>query len=157
MAKGKKRNKIVIIISKGTLDTAYPPLILATTAAAMDIDVHLYFTFWGMTLLNKNKIDRLKVASVGNPNLPIPNIIGSIPGMTSIITTMMKKRIEKNWPPVREMITTAHNSGVKIHACSSTMDVMEIKKDDLIPEVDDIIGASTYIDHALDADISLFI
>ncbi len=148
---------MVIIISKGTLDMAYPPLILATTAAAMDIDVHLYFTFWGMTLLNKNKIDRLKVASVGNPTLPIPNILGSIPGMTSIITKMMEKRIEKKWPPVREMIKTAHNSGVKIHACSSTMDVMKIKEDDLIPEVDDIIGASTYIDHALDAEISLFI
>ena len=157
MVNRKKRNKMVIIISKGTLDMAYPPLILATTAAAMDIDVHLYFTFWGMTLLNKNKIDRLKVASVGNPTLPIPNILGSIPGMTSIITALMKKRIEKNWPPAREMIKTAHKSGVKIHACSSTMDFMKIKKDDLIPEVDDIIGASTYVDHALDADISLFI
>ncbi len=157
MARKTKKKKMVIVISKGTLDMAYPPLILATTAAAMGIDVHLYFTFWGMDLLNKKKIDKLKVASVGNPGLPIPNIIGGIPGMTAMATSMMKKRIEKSWPSVREMIKTAAKSGVKIHACSPTIGVMNLKKDDFIPEVTDIIGASTYIDHALEADISLFI
>ena len=96
MVRKPKKKKMVIVISKGTLDMAYPPLILATTAAAMDLDVHLYFTFWGMDLLNKKKIDKLKVASVGNPGLPIPNIIGGIPGMTAIATSMMKKRIEAN-------------------------------------------------------------
>ncbi|MEM4245687.1 MAG: DsrE/DsrF/DrsH-like family protein [Candidatus Bathyarchaeia archaeon] len=152
-----RKRKMVIVISKGTLDMAYPPLILATTGAAMDLDVHLYFTFWGMDLLNKKKVDRLKIASVGNPSLPVPNIIGCIPGVTALVTSMMKRRIEKNWPSIKDMIKKAADSGVKIHACSPTMNAMGVKKEDLIAEVTDIIGASTYIDHALDADITLFI
>lgn len=154
----KKRKKMVIIVSKGTLDMVYPPLILATTAAAMDMEVHLYFTFWGMDLLNKKKIDKLKISSVGNPGLSIPNIIGSIPGMTAIATTMMKKKMKKsNMLTIKEMIKSSSKNGVKIHACSPTMGIMNIKKEDLIPEVTDIIGAATYISHALDADIQLFI
>ncbi len=149
---------MVIIVSKGTLDMVYPPLILATTAAAMDMEVHLYFTFWGMDLLNKKKIDKLKISSVGNPGLSIPNIIGSIPGMTAIATTMMKKKMKKsNMLTIKEMIKSSSKNGVKIHACSPTMGIMNIKKEDLIPEVTDIIGAATYISHALDADIQLFI
>jgi peroxiredoxin family protein len=154
----KKKKKMVIVVSKGTLDMVYPPLMLATTAATMNMDVHLYFTFWGMDLLNKKKIDKLKIASVGNPGLPIPNIIGSIPGMTAMATSMMKKKMKKsNMLTVKEMITFASKNGVKIHACSPTMEIMKVKKEDLIPEVTDIIGAATYISHALDADIQLFI
>jgi peroxiredoxin family protein len=152
-----KRKQIVIIVSKGTLDMAYPPLILATTAAAMDMDVDLYFTFWGLDLLNKKRVDSQKLPPVGNPSLGMPNILGVLPGMTSMATSMMKKRIKKYWPTVREMMKSAKEAGVKIHACSATMGLMNIKKDDLIPEVDDIIGASTYLDLAIDADVTLFV
>lgn len=153
----KEKKKMVIVISKGTLDMAYPPLILATSAAAMDMEVDLYFTFWGLDLLNKNKIGSLKMASVGNPGLPMPNIIGMIPGMTQMATSMMKSRIKKYWPTVPEMMKSAKDAGVRIHACSPTMGLMNVDKDDLIPEVNDIIGASTYLDIAIDADITLFI
>ncbi len=156
-AEKEHRKRLVIIISKGTLDMAYPPLILATTAAAMDMDVDLYFTFWGLDLLTKKKVDSTKLASVGNPSLGMPNIMGMLPGMTDLATSMMKKRIKKYWPTVREMMKSAKDAGVKIHACSPTMGLMNIKKEDLIPEVDDIIGASTYLDLALDADITLFV
>lgn len=148
---------MVIIVSKGTLDMAYPPLILATTAAAMDIDVDLYFTFWGLNLLTKKGVDSAKLPPVGNPGLGMPNILGLLPGMTDLATSMMKKRIKKYWPTVREMLMQAKEAGVKIHACSPTMGLMNIGQEDLIPEVDDIIGASTYLDIALDADITLFI
>ena len=153
-----KRNRLVIVCSKGSLDMAYPPLFLATTAAAMGMQVDLYFTFWGMNMISKKTIDSLKVSSVGNAALPIPNILGMIPGMSSMMTTMMKKRMQKiKVPSVRDMIATAKESGVKFHACSNTMEIMGFKKEDLIPEVDDIIGAATYLDLASEDAITLFI
>ena len=154
----KKPKKIVIIVSKGTLDMAYPPLNLATTAAAMDVETHLYFTFWGMDILNRRKIDKLEISSVGNPGLAIPNILGMIPGMTRLATSMLKRKMKKaKMPSIREVVSIAKKAGVKFHACSPTMELMGVKKEDLIDEVDDVIGASTYLDHALDADITLFV
>lgn len=153
-----KRNKLVIVCSKGSLDMAYPPLMLATTAAAMGMETHLYFTFWGMNMVTKKTIENLKISPVGNPALPMPNIIGMIPGMSSMVTSMMKKKMQKmKMPTIKEMITTAKEGGVKFHACSPSMNMMGLKKEDLIPEVDDIIGATTYLDLASEDAITLFI
>lgn len=153
-----KRNKLVIVCSKGSLDMAYPPLMLATTAAAMGMEVHLYFTFWGMNMITKKTIDSLKISSVGNPALPMPNILGMIPGMSSMVTSMMQKKMTKmKMPSIREMIATAKDGGVKFHACSPSMNMMGLKREDLIPEVDDIIGATTYLDLASDDAITLFV
>jgi len=153
-----KRNKLVMICSKGSLDMAYPPLMLATTAAAMGMEVHLYFTFWGMNMITKKTIDSLKISPVGNPALPMPNILGMIPGMSSMVTSMMQKKMQKTkMPTIREMIATAKEGGVKFHACSPSMDMMGLKKEDLIPEVDDIIGAATYLDLASEDAITLFV
>ena len=153
-----KRSKLVIVCSKGSLDMAYPPLMLATTGAAMGMQVDLYFTFWGMNMINKKTIDSLKISLVGNAALPMPNILGMIPGMTSMMTSMMQKKMQKTkMPSIREMIATAKESGVRFHACSPTMDMMGLKKEDLIPEVDDIIGAATYLELASEDAITLFI
>ncbi|MGA2238930.1 MAG: DsrE/DsrF/DrsH-like family protein [Candidatus Bathyarchaeia archaeon] len=155
---GEKRNKMVIICSKGSLDMAYPPLMLATTGAAMGMEVHLYFTFWGINMISKKTIDSLKISPVGNPGIPMPNILGMLPGMTSMLTSMMQKKMEKiKMPSIREMIKTAHDSGVKFHACSPTLDMMGLKREDLIPEVDDIIGAATYLELASEDAITLFV
>ena len=86
--KSNQKRRLVIICSKGTLDMVYPPFILAMTAAAMEYEVHVYFTFWGMDIINKNKIDNLKIPAVGNPGMPIPTIIGIVPGMTRMATWM---------------------------------------------------------------------
>jgi peroxiredoxin family protein len=154
----QKRNKLVIICSKGSLDMAYPPLMLATTAAAMGMEVDLYFTFWGMNMISKKTIDSMKISPVGNAALPIPNILGMIPGMTSMMTSMMQKKMQKiKMPSIREMIATAKESGVRFHACSNTMEIMGFKKEDLIPEVDDVIGAATYLDMASEDAITLFV
>jgi len=154
----EKRNKLVIICSKGSLDMAYPPLMLATTAAAMGMDVHLYFTFWGINMITKKTVDALKISPVGNPALPMPNILGMIPGMSAMVTSMMKKKMQKmKMPSIREMIQTAREGGVKFHACSPSMNMMGLTKDDLIPEVDDIIGATTYLDLASEDAITLFV
>jgi len=154
----EKRNKLVIVCSKGSLDMAYPPLMLATTGAAMGMEVHLYFTFWGMNLVTKKAYDSLKISPVGNPALGMPNILGMLPGMTGMATSMMKDKMEKmKMPTIPEMIKTAKESGVKFHACSPTIDMMGIKKEDLIPEVDDIIGAATYLELASEDAITLFV
>ena len=156
--KGEKRNKMVIVCSKGSLDMAYPPLMLATTGAAMGMEVHLYFTFWGVNMISKKTIDSLKISPVGNPGIPMPNIMGMLPGMTGMLTSMMQKKMEKiKMPSIREMIKTAKESGVKFHACSPTLDMMGLKREDLIPEVDDIIGAATYLELASEDAITLFV
>jgi peroxiredoxin family protein len=157
-SKEEKRNKMVIICSKGSLDMAYPPLMLATTGAAMGMQVHLYFTFWGINMITKKAIDSLKISPVGNPGVPMPNILGMLPGMTSMLTSMMQKKMDQiKMPSIREMIKTAHDSGVKFHACSPTLNMMGLNREDLIPEVDDIIGAATYLELASEDAITLFI
>jgi peroxiredoxin family protein len=156
MAEVKK--KILIICTKGTLDMAFPPFMLASTAGAMDWEAHLYFTFWGMDIITKGKSENLKISPVGNPSMPLPNIIGVLPGMTSVATSMMKGKMEKsNMPTLQSLIKMAKQMGVKFHACTTTMNLMGITKDDLIPEVDDLIGAATYLDLAADADVTLFV
>jgi peroxiredoxin family protein len=137
----------MVVLSKGTLDMVYPAFMIATTAATMGKDVHMFFTFWGMNAVTKNTNANLKVAPVGNPGLPMPNILGMIPGMTSMATRMMKGRITKaKVPSIPELIKTAKDLGVKLHACSTTLEVMGTTKDMLIPEVDDIVGAATMLE-----------
>ncbi|TRO53489.1 peroxiredoxin family protein, partial [Candidatus Bathyarchaeota archaeon] len=135
---------------------AYPPFMMATTAASMGMEVHLYFTFWGMDIITNSKA--LKISPVGNPSLGLPNIVGVIPGMTRVATWMMKRRIkESNMPTIESLIDMAKRVGVKFHACSPTMKLSGIKKEDLIPQCDDIIGAATFLDMAAEDSITLFV
>ncbi|MEM1937577.1 MAG: DsrE/DsrF/DrsH-like family protein [Candidatus Caldarchaeum sp.] len=144
--KNEQTSKLCIILSKGSLDMAYPAFMLANAAAVMGYEVHIFFTFWGMDVINKRKIDSLKIASVGNPGLPMPNILGILPGMTSMATRMLKgKMLKQKVPSIRELVKNAKDAGVKLHACSTTMDVMGLRKEDFIPEVDDVVGAATFI------------
>ncbi len=153
-----EEKKVLIVCSKGTLDMAYPPFMIATTAAAMGWDAHLYFTFWGMDIITKKKSDKLKLAPVGNPSLPMPNILGMLPGMTAMATKMIKGKMKKsNMPSIPEMIKTAKELGVKFHACTPTMQLTGLTKEDLIPEVDDLIGAATFVDLSKEATVTLFI
>jgi peroxiredoxin family protein len=152
----EKRKKLLIVCSKGTLDMAFPPFMMATSAAALDWEVHLYFTFWGMDIITNAK--SLKISPLGNPSMGIPNILSVIPGMTSVATWMMKRKMrETNMPSIESLIEMAKQSGVILHACSPTMRLSGITKDDLIPECSDIIGAATFIDMAGEADVTLFI
>jgi peroxiredoxin family protein len=151
-----EKKKLLIVISKGTLDMAFPPFMMATSAAALDWEVHLYFTFWGMDIITNSK--SLKISPVGNPSLGIPNILGVIPGMTAIATYMMKRKMrESNMPTLDSLIDMAKKAGVIFHACSPTMKLSGVTKDDLIPQCDDIIGAATFIDLAGEAEVTLFI
>lgn len=153
-------DRLAIIASKGTLDMAYPPLILASTAAAMDIEAGIFFTFFGLDIVNKKKYANLQVAPVGNPAMPVsvPNMVGMLPGMTAMATKMMNGMASKsNLPSIPEMITVCKESGVHLWPCQMTMDLMKIDPADVIDEADKTCGAGTFLDYAMEASISLFI
>jgi peroxiredoxin family protein len=139
-------HKLTIILSKGTIDMVYPAFMIANAGAAMGMEVHIFFTFWGISVINKKSEANLKVSPVGNPALHMPNILGMIPGMTAMATSMMKGKIKNmKIPTIPEIVAGAHDMGVHFHACSTTMDMMGVKKEDLIPEIDDIVGAATML------------
>lgn len=151
--------KAAIIASKGTLDMAYPPLILASSAAAMDIKTAVYFTFYGLDILNKKKNQHLKVPPLANPAMPIPipNIMGALPGMTAMATMMMNKWMgAQKVPTIPELLDMCVEEGVKLIACQMTMDVMGVKREDLIDPID-VGGAATFLEWASQCNITLFI
>jgi len=155
----KKKKKLALIASKGTLDMAYPPMILATAAAALDWDVGIFFTFYGLNLLDKKKHKKLKVGSVGNPAqpLPVPNLFGMLPGSTGLATKIMKRWMKgANVAPLPDLIDVAFESDVRMFGCQMTMDVMGYKKDDFFDGVE-YCGAAAFLDYASDADVTLFI
>jgi peroxiredoxin family protein len=142
--------RLAIIALHGTMDMAYPPFILATTAAAMDMEVAIFFTFYGLELLKKGKIDKLKVSPVANPAMPVPmpNIIGMLPGMTAMATMMMNKWMKKTKVPrLSELLGLSKELGVKLIACQMTMGVMGVKKEELIDGLE-IGGAATFLEFA---------
>jgi peroxiredoxin family protein len=150
-------NRLAIIALHGTLDMAYPPLILATAAAAMNMEVTIFFTFYGLDIIKKGKADHLQVAPIANPAMPVPvpNIVGMLPGMTFMATAMMNNWMKKaNVSKLSELLEMAQEMGVKLIACQMSMDVMGIKKDDLIEGVE-VGGAATFIDFASQNAISL--
>ena len=157
----EKPKRMAITASKGSLDMAYPPLILASTAAAMDVETMIFYTFYGVDIINKHKYANLKVAPIANPAMPspvpMPNIIGMLPGMTAMGTMMMKSMMGKiNWPSVPELMEICLEMDVKMVACTPTMEMTGLTKDDLLEGVQ-IGGAADYLDFGLDANINLFI
>jgi peroxiredoxin family protein len=156
--------RMSIIVTKGTLDWAYPPFILATTAAAMGLEVSMFFTFYGLVLLRK-KLD-LSISTLGNAamempmmgmHMRMPNIVGMLPGMDGLASTMMKNLIKKKGvASIEELREAAVDSDVQMIACQMTMDLFEFRREDLIdgPELG---GAATYIEMATKSDINLFI
>ena len=155
---------MTIIVTKGSLDWAYPPFILATTAAAMGVDVTMFFTFYGLPLLLK-KLD-LEVTPLGNPamkmpmmgmHMAMPNLVSMLPGVTAGATTMMKNLIKKKGvASIEDLRTAAVESDVHMIACQMTMDLFEYKLEDMI-EGPVLGGAATYIENATKSDINLFI
>jgi peroxiredoxin family protein len=155
------QKKMTIIASKGTLDMAYPPLILATTAAAMDFDVTIFFTFYGLELIKKGNADSLKISPLGNPAMPmpmpIPALVAAMPGMQAFAGAMMKSMFKKHGvASIGELLGLAQESGVKLIGCQMTMDVMGVKQEDIIDGVE-FGGAATWLDVAADSQINLFI
>jgi peroxiredoxin family protein len=150
--------KMVIIATKGTLDMAYPPLILASTAAAFGYDVTVFHTFWGLEILHEDHAAALKLSSVGNPNMPVPNAIAALPGMDEMTTRMMRKRIADNdVATIEELIELSLDSGVELQACQMTIDLLDYDEDDFFDGVTTGVGAASAFQEMVDADIQLLV
>ena len=150
--------KMSIIATKGTLDMAYPPLILASTAAAFGYEVTVFHTFWGLDILHEEKSKNLQLSSVGNPSMPVPNFIGALPGMDRMTTRMMEKQIADNdTATIQELIDTSLDMGVEFQACQMTIDLMDYDEDDFFDGVTTGVGAATTIQDMADADIQLLV
>jgi peroxiredoxin family protein len=157
-------NTMTIIVTKGSLDWAYPPFILGTTAAAMGHDVTMFFTFYGLPLLLK-KMD-LKVTPLGNAamkmpmmgaHMVMPNLVAAIPGVDGMATTMMKNMIKKKGvASIAELREAAVESDIRMIGCQMTMDLFEYKLEDMIDGIE-VGGAATYIEIATKSHINLFI
>jgi len=150
--------KLALIASKGSLDWTYPPFILASTAAALDYEVQIFFTFYGLTLLKKDLGD-LKVSPLGNPAMPMPmpNLLQILPGMESMATMMMKQKIaSKGVASIEELRSACIEAGVKLIACQMTVDLFNFKKADFIDEIE-FGGAATFFEFAGESDVNLFI
>ena len=161
---GDNTKKMTIIVTKGTLDWAYPPFILGTTAAAMDVEVTMFFTFYGLGLLKKD-LD-LKVTTLGNPamqmpiggmHMSMPNIVSAIPGVDRMATTMMKNLIKKKGvASIEDLREAAVEMDTRLIACQMTLDLFELDRDDMIDGIE-IGGAATWMEEAAKSDINLYI
>ena len=150
--------KMVIIATKGTLDMAYPPLILASTAAAFGYDVTVFHTFWGLEILHEENSKDLKLSSVGNPNMPVPNLVGALPGMDRVTARMMRNKIEDNdVASVEELIETSIASGVDLQACQMTIDLLGYDESEFYDGVTTGVGAASAFQDMVSADIQLLV
>ncbi|WP_227133952.1 DsrE/DsrF/DrsH-like family protein [Halorubellus salinus] len=155
---GDDQGKMVIIATKGTLDMAYPPLILASTAAAFGWDVTVFHTFWGLDILHEERSQNLQLSAVGNPNMPMPNALGALPGMDRLTTKMMEKRIADNdTASIQELIDTSLDMGVEFQACQMTIDLMDYDEDDFFDGVTTGVGAASALGDMVDADVQLLV
>jgi peroxiredoxin family protein len=141
--------RVSIIVSHGSLEGVYPGLIMANGARMEGIESSLFFTFFGLDAIIKKRMNSLKVATVGNPGMHMPTILGAIPGMSAFATSMMKKEIEKiDIPPIGEFITMIHDAGGEIYACRASVDMFHLKKDDFCEEVDSVISVGEFYEKA---------
>jgi peroxiredoxin family protein len=150
----KEIEKVSIIVSRGSLEGVYPGLIMANGARMEGIEATLFFTFFGMEAIIKNKMDKIKIATVGNPAMHIPTFLGAIPGMSAFATGKMKKEMEKiDIPPVGEFIEMIHDAGCELYACKATVDMFHLSKDDFCPQVDEIISVGQFYEKSAGAQI----
>jgi peroxiredoxin family protein len=159
----ENQKKLALIATKGTLDWAYPPFILASTAAALGYEVQIFFTFYGLNLLKKKM--GLKISPLGNPGMPMPmgmdkwfpTLGTALPGMEGMMTGMMKAKMKsKGVASVEELRDLCLEADVKLIACQMTVDLFDFEKDDLIDDIE-LGGAATFFEFAGQADVSLFV
>ncbi len=153
-----EERKVAFICSKGTLDMAYPALVMGWAALGNGIDVTIFFTFWGLDIINKARVDHLELAPVANTSmkmdmmgvpghLGIPNIVGVLPGMTAFATKLIKDKMTAlEVPPVREYLQMMVDGGAKLYACKMSVDMMGLDKKDFVDGVIDIVTAGDFMD-----------
>jgi peroxiredoxin family protein len=141
--------KISLIISKGSLEGVYPGLIMANGARAEGIEANLFFTFFGLDAIHKGRYEHIKVATVGNPGLHVATLVGGLPGMSSIMTHVLERKMDRlDIPPIPEFIEMIADSGAGLYACKASVDLFGLEKNDFIPQVADIITVGEFYEKA---------
>ena len=141
--------KVAIVVSKGSLEGIYPGLIMANGARMEGIQADLFFTFFGLDAIRKDRVGKIKVATVGNPGMHLPTILGAIPGFSALATRMMARQMEKiDIPPIPEFIELVADSGTNLYACKATVDMFGLTMNDFVPQVADIISVGEFYEKA---------
>lgn len=139
--------KVAIICSRGGLDECYPALILANAARMSGIRAMIFFTFYGLDVITRSKVERLHVNLAGNPSSPMPTMVGGLPGMERLAAKMMMSRMEElDLPTVKEMLEMLDDAGCDLYACELAMEMMKVEPSDLLPQVKDVITAGDFYD-----------
>jgi peroxiredoxin family protein len=141
--------KVAIVVSKGSLENVYPGLIMANGARMEGIEADLFFTFFGLDAIRKDRNEKIKVATVGNPGMHMPTLLGALPGFSKLATLMMQRQMEKiDIPPIPEFIELVADSGTHLYACKATVDMFGLTIDDFVPQVDEIISVGEFYEKA---------
>ena len=149
-----KIEKVSIIVSRGSLEGVYPGLIMANGARMEGIEAQLFFTFFGLEAILKKRQNHLKVATVGNPAMHIPTLLGALPGMSTFATHMMKKEMDKlDIPPVDEFIEMISDAGGELYGCKATVDMFHLTDDDFCDQVDGVITVGEFYEKSAGAQI----
>jgi peroxiredoxin family protein len=146
--------KVAIVISKGSLEGVYPGLIMANGARMEGIEADVFFTFFGLDAVRKDRCERVKVATVGNPGLHMPTLLGALPGMSGLATRMMKRQLEKlDIPPIAEFVQLIADSGANLYACKATVEMFGLTMDDFVPAVTEVLTVGEFYERAAGAQI----
>jgi peroxiredoxin family protein len=150
----KTIEKISIVVSKGSLDGVYPGLIMANGARMEGIEANLFFTFFGLDAIRKDRVGKIKVATVGNPGMHMPTLLGALPGMSAFATRMMKQQMEKlDIPPIPEFIELVSDSGAGLYACKASVDMFGLTEEDFVPQVERILSVGEFYELAAGGEI----
>ena len=153
-AKPEPIKRVSIVASKGSLEGVYPALIMANGARMEGIEASLFFTFFGLDAVVKRRMDKIQVATVGNPGMHLPTLLGALPGMQALATKMMLKKMDRlDIPPVREFVEMVADAGCAIYACKASVDMFGLKKEDFCPQVRDIITVGRFYEISAGAQI----
>ena len=145
----KTIEKVSIVISKGSLEGIYPGLIMANGARMEGIEADLFFTFFGLDAIRKDRYAKIKVATVGNPGLHMSTLLGALPGFSTLVTKMMERQMEKiDIPPIPEFIELVADSGAQLYACKASVDMFGLTMEDFVPQVEDIISVGEFYEKA---------
>ena len=154
LPKPRTIEKVAIVVSKGSLEGIYPGLIMANGARMEGIDADVFFTFFGLDAIRKDRQATVKVATVGNPGMHLPTLVGALPGMSSLATRMMQRQMEKlDIPPIPEFVELLADSGAGLYACRATVDMFGLAMDDFVPQVRGILTVGEFFERAAGAEI----
>jgi peroxiredoxin family protein len=141
--------KVSIVVSKGSLEGVYPALIMANGARMEGIEADLFFTFFGIDAIRRDRNRHIKVATVGNPGMHMPTLLGALPGFSAIATRMMQRQMEKlDIPPIPEFVELLADSGAGLYACKASVEMFSLTIDDFVPQVREIISVGQFYEHA---------